>query len=1039
MIKFGKQKGLKTANNATRQTSAKSISRNSSNAQFYSSSESGSSDSVVEPDLELENEDNSSGGGLNQLINGVKNTFNISRSKSNKSASEKSNKSNSDSYLLSNSSKATSNHISSSNGRKSRDRDRDYSSESDGESASDSSSESSFEGSESSDSASIDDDNDRGDEKANNKKVDDSAEDYSDDEDEGEDGYKPGGYHRVKIGEVYNQRYVVIKKLGWGHFSTVWMVKDKQLKKDPSKNSLPFYAIKVQKSAEHYTEAAMDEVELLDCIAKERKRVEASFQNDPNARDKHGIPLKMSVDHSRYVATLHDSFFHTGPNGKHMCMVFSMLGCNLLSVIKAYNYRGIPMPVVKRMVKGVAKGLDFLHRKCNIIHTDLKPENVLMQFPGQINTEGDQVGDNAATDENSHDQSVSIEELEVMLKNPKISIEERKKIRKKLKKRRQRDRRFNDNDDDTSEPDKSSVGNGTFSDDRIEHLLNQQGKKVARNAHERVLSRLSHSQFVMKNFSSRVFTDGSEVSSVINDLVKVSRPSKSELSAHFQICSSQIGNRSGVAEVSFILRAFVPEGEIADNVSASLSGIPWELSDEEDATREWRCGLSVQQTSDQSVATMFKLVQHGRKDLDDGLRKTWNHLSDLVSENLAGREMSIPTLSSSSRSYGSDAQVRSTPFSLFTVKFSVLSSMIVLGFLEDRIPGLVFMNYKREEASPPIDHVIFGPFANRICKHPLAMKIKDSVFGGNDPSSLGSALFGYDLRMIKEFSARPTVDEDGGSSFQLIGTSMEKVASWWQARQPIHDRVKAFMGLSPNSELTDMPLFSSVSKPLQGHQSFIEGGKISTDDRSSSATPKAIDPLELPMSETHAAVSRALKQPDLKDVNVLLASRAVVVDLGNACWTDRHFSEDIQTRQYRAPEVLLGHKYDTSADIWSLGCMTFELLTGDLLFDPREGPDYDRDEDHLAMFQELLGKIPKKMACTGKYSKNYFDRKGNLKHIKQLKFWPIQDVLHEKYHFSIKEANEVAEFMLPLLEYDTKQRATALQCLRHKWLKDTEL
>jgi serine/threonine-protein kinase SRPK3 len=121
--------------------------------------------------------------------------------------------------------------------------------------------------------------------------------------------------------------------------------------------------------------------------------------------------------------------------------------------------------------------------------------------------------------------------------------------------------------------------------------------------------------------------------------------------------------------------------------------------------------------------------------------------------------------------------------------------------------------------------------------------------------------------------------------------------------------------------------------------------------------------------------------------------------------------------------------------MWSLGCMTFELLTGDLLFDPREGPDYDRDEDHLAMFQELLGKIPKKMACTGKYSKNFFDRKGNLKHIKQLKLWPVQDVLHEKYHFPMKEAKEVADFIIPLLEFDAKQRATALQCLKHKWLQ----
>jgi hypothetical protein len=62
-----------------------------------------------------------------------------------------------------------------------------------------------------------------------------------------------------------------------------------------------------------------------------------------------------------------------------------------------------------------------------------------------------------------------------------------------------------------------------------------------------------------------------------------------------------------------------------------------------------------------------------------------------------------------------------------------------------------------------------------------------------------------------------------------------------------------------------------------------------------------------------------------------------VVDLGNACWTYKHFTEDIQTRQYRSPEVIVGAKYHTSADMWSLGCIIFELLTGDLLFDPRAG------------------------------------------------------------------------------------------------------
>lgn len=74
------------------------------------------------------------------------------------------------------------------------------------------------------------------------------------------------------------------------------------------------------------------------------------------------------------------------------------------------------------------------------------------------------------------------------------------------------------------------------------------------------------------------------------------------------------------------------------------------------------------------------------------------------------------------------------------------------------------------------------------------------------------------------------------------------------------------------------------------------------------------------------------------------AMEAKVVDLGNACWVHKHFSEEIQTRQYRSPEVIIGSGYDTSADMWSLACLVFELLTGDLLFEPKAGEDYDRDE-----------------------------------------------------------------------------------------------
>lgn len=97
-----------------------------------------------------------------------------------------------------------------------------------------------------------------------------------------------------------------------------------------------------------------------------------------------------------------------------------------------------------------------------------------------------------------------------------------------------------------------------------------------------------------------------------------------------------------------------------------------------------------------------------------------------------------------------------------------------------------------------------------------------------------------------------------------------------------------------------------------------------------------------------------------------------------ACEQDHHFTEDIQTRQYRSLEVLLGAGYGPAADIWSTACMAFEMATGDYLFEPHSGEDYSRDEDHLAHIIELLGNIPRHIAFSGKYSREFFNKRGEL-------------------------------------------------------------
>ena len=161
-----------------------------------------------------------------------------------------------------------------------------------------------------------------------------------------------------------------------------------------------------------------------------------------------------------------------------------------------------------------------------------------------------------------------------------------------------------------------------------------------------------------------------------------------------------------------------------------------------------------------------------------------------------------------------------------------------------------------------------------------------------------------------------------------------------------------------------------------------------------------------------------------------------IADLGNACWISHHFTEDIQTRQYRSLEVLLGAGYGPPADIWSAACMAFELATGDYLFQSQSGDNFTRDEDHLACIIELMGAMPRQIALSGKYSHEFFNKKGKLRHVTYLKPRSLSSTLMEKYTWEPDIAHSFADWLMPMLSLDPTKRATAEESLTHRFLTE---
>lgn len=98
-----------------------------------------------------------------------------------------------------------------------------------------------------------------------------------------------------------------------------------------------------------------------------------------------------------------------------------------------------------------------------------------------------------------------------------------------------------------------------------------------------------------------------------------------------------------------------------------------------------------------------------------------------------------------------------------------------------------------------------------------------------------------------------------------------------------------------------------------------------------------------------------------REVRVVRRSDVRLIDLGSATFDDEHHSAVVSTRHYRAPEVILELGWSQPCDVWSIGCILFEIYTGYTLFQTHD------NREHLAMMERILGTIPYRMARKSRY------------------------------------------------------------------------
>ncbi|KAF8344617.1 kinase-like protein [Amanita rubescens] len=167
--------------------------------------------------------------------------------------------------------------------------------------------------------------------------------------------------------------------------------------------------------------------------------------------------------------------------------------------------------------------------------------------------------------------------------------------------------------------------------------------------------------------------------------------------------------------------------------------------------------------------------------------------------------------------------------------------------------------------------------------------------------------------------------------------------------------------------------------------------------------------------------------------------QVVLSDLGAALWANKPKpSGDIGACALRAPENLIRSECGKEIDIWAVGCMTYELLTGQILFRPQPTEDLTVDESLLLLQYALTGETLKgSVVEKARLKDQYFDSEGNLVKGKMNPYprQTLSALLVQHTDLRPVQVEAAAGFIRDCLRLNPSDRLTVGQVDEHRWLE----